>query len=131
MAIFFLVLLFCFSLIWLLVCAKTSLGNSRVGINLPCQLFHSHPSLVPTSRQKQRLTVIAARFYHYGVKASHLKTIGMALQGVIGEVLVVHTKTPWSSAESTAWNWFWEHIELSLTWTIEAYEQARTSDVTL
>jgi len=72
--------------------------------------------------QKQRLTVIAARFFSYGCKASHLKTIGMGLQGVLGELLIVHTKTPWSSAESTAWDWFWGHIETSMRWTIEAYE---------
>ena len=79
--------------------------------------------LCRTGPQKQRLTVFAARFFGYGCKVSHLKTLGMALQGVIGEILIVHTKTPWSSAESSAWDWFWGYIEASIRWTIEAYEQ--------
>mmetsp|Transcript_15870 Transcript_15870/g.42902 ORF Transcript_15870/g.42902 Transcript_15870/m.42902 type:complete len:189 (-) Transcript_15870:2190-2756(-) len=46
---------------------------------------------------KQRLTVIASHFFSYGCRNTHLKTIGMALQGVIGEILIVHLKTPWSA----------------------------------
>ena len=46
----------------------------------------------------------------------------MALQGVLGEMLIVHTKTPWSAAESAAWDWFWGHVEASMRCTIEAYE---------
>ena len=30
--------------------------------------------------QKQRLTVVAARFFDYGLRGTHLKTVGMALQ---------------------------------------------------
>ncbi len=29
---------------------------------------------------------------------------------------------PWQT-ESTAWDWFWGHIESSMRWTIDAYEQ--------
>ena len=32
------------------------------------------------AEQKQRLTVVAARFFDYGCRGSHLKTVGMALQ---------------------------------------------------
>ena len=37
-------------------------------------------ALSPSAPQKQRLTVIAARFFEYGCRGSHLKTVGMALQ---------------------------------------------------
>ena len=46
----------------------------------------------------------------------------MALQGVLGEMLILHTKTPWSAAESAAWDWFWGDIEKSMRLTVDAYE---------
>lgn len=46
----------------------------------------------------------------------------MGLQGVMGEMLVVHCKTPWGPAESAAWDWFWGDVEAAMSYTIEAHE---------
>jgi hypothetical protein len=91
-----------------------------------CAADSIHWVVLRCTPQKQRLTVIAARFFDYGVRGSHLKTVGMALQvignltavvnptfdrtaflalpfphaivqGVMGEILILHTRTPWSS----------------------------------
>eukprot|EP00291_Cryptomonas_curvata_P022400 CAMPEP_0172170956 /NCGR_PEP_ID=MMETSP1050-20130122/11618_1 /TAXON_ID=233186 /ORGANISM="Cryptomonas curvata, Strain CCAP979/52" /LENGTH=924 /DNA_ID=CAMNT_0012842321 /DNA_START=324 /DNA_END=3094 /DNA_ORIENTATION=+ len=108
---------------------KTKFSRLSWGLEI-WDLLHCAVELVyEPELQKQRLTVIAARFFGYGCKSSHLKTIGMGLQGVLGEMLVVHCKTPWGPAESAAWDWFWGDVEAAMSLTIEAYERGVSEKV--
>jgi hypothetical protein len=73
--------------------------------------------------QNQKLTVFASRFFDYGCRTSHLKLIGEALQGVLGEVLILSGQAAWGPQETAAWAWFWGRCESSMSVTIGAHEK--------
>jgi len=101
---------------------KTKFNRLAWGFELYDLLETSIELMYEPELQKQRLTVVGNRFFSHGCRTSHLKTIGQAMQGVFGEILIVHTKTPWSPAETSAWDWFWGHVEAALRWPLEACE---------
>ena len=73
--------------------------------------------------QSQKLTVFASRFFDYGFRSSHLKMMGEALQGVLGEAMVLHGLAPWGQIETSAWNWFWGRVEAAMFITTDAREK--------
>lgn len=80
--------------------------------------------------QNQKLTVFASRFFDYGCRASHLKLIGEALQGVLGEVMMLSGQAAWGLEETAAWAWFWGRCESSMRVTMEAHERDYADTVT-
>ncbi len=72
--------------------------------------------------QNQRLTANASRFFDYGCRSSHLKLLGEALQGVLGEVLILNGLAPWGAPEAAAWGWFWGRLESAMRVTMDAHE---------
>ena len=67
--------------------------------------------------------MFASRFFDYGCRTAHLRLIGDALQGVLGEALALNGQTAWGAQESAAWAWFWGRVENAMRVTVDAHER--------
>ena len=76
-------------------------------------------------KQNEVLIVMTTRLFHWGIRSSHLNTIGASLSHTMQKM----TGQEWSEEQNAAWAWWWSMTSKAMQKTLHVCEQQHSQTI--